>query len=125
MKKTFESFVVMTMLVLGCVCTTGCGVDDVAKTANSAKETVVNTASDAKENVDWWTRSTDHQSWTNKSGTKIEINERRKEGDFEIKITYSTDDLDSWGEEKYTESPVTVMYVDKLTEELVTTLREQ
>lgn len=125
MKKTFESFVVMAMLVLGILPMTGCGVDEAKQAASSAAETVTNTASTAKEQVDWWTRSTDHQSWVNESGTKIEINERRKEGDFEIKITYSTDNLDSWGEEKYTESPVTVMYVDKLTEELVTTLRNQ
>ena len=123
--KTFKNFVIMVMLVLGVLPLTACGVDDAANTVNSAKETVVNTASDAKKNVDWWTRSTDHQSWTNESGTKIEIKERRKEGDFMITVTYNVEGLDSWGEEKYTESPTTVMYVDKLTEELIKTLREQ
>lgn len=125
MKKNLKNFVVMAMLVFGCICTTGCGVDDAKQTINNVTETVNQTASDTKETVSWWTRSTDHQSWTNESGTKIEIEERRKEGDFMITVTYNKDTLGSWGEEKYTESPTVVMYVDQINEELVDELRKQ
>lgn len=125
MKATIKNLFVILVLVLGILPMTGCGVDDAKQTVNQAAETVNKTASDAKETVTWWTRSTDHQSWVNPSGTKIEINERRKEGDFEIKVTYNKDNLGSWGEEKYTESPTVVMYVDQINEELIDELREQ
>lgn len=123
--KAFKNFIITMILVLGCVCTTGCGVNDATNAAHSAKETVVNTASDAKEQVDWWTRRTDHQSWTNPSGTEIEITERRKEGDFEIRIVYKTENLTPYGEETYTNDPTVVMYVDQISEELMDRLQNE
>lgn len=123
--KAFKNFIITMILVLGCVCTTGCGVDDATNAAHSAKEQVTTTAHNAKETVDWWTRSTDHQSWTNPNGTRIEISERRKEGDFEIKIVYKTENLTPYGEEAYTEEPTVVMYVDQISEELMDRLQNE
>lgn len=121
MKKNFKNFVVALIMVLCCVFSTGCGVDDAASTVSSAKETVVNTASDAKQTVDWWTRSTDHMKWKNPSGTEIEITERRKEGDFKIEVKYAKDTINTnpYGEERYTDDATIVMYVDSIDEELM------
>ena len=127
MKKNFEMIFVMIAFVLGVMPLTGCGVDDAKKTVNQAKETVTTTASDAQETVSWWTRSTDHQSWTNPTGTKIEINERRREGDFEVKVTYAKDDLNETETDELTYSGdgVAVIYVDEITEDLINRLRNQ
>ena len=84
-KNNFAMFVMIMILTLTCVCTTGCDqADKAVKAASSAKETVVNTASDVKEEATRLTRKLDNQSWTNPTGTKIKIEERRKEGDFKI-----------------------------------------
>lgn len=126
MKKNFAKSIMIIALALVCVCTTGCGVvDGAAKAADSAKETVVNTASDVKETASWWTRSTEKQAWTNSTGTKVEIHERRKEGDYEIKITYPQATLNEENREgvKPTGDASVVMYVDHISDELIDELQ--
>lgn len=127
MKKNngFAKFFMIVVLALVTISTTGCGMDDAANAANSAKETVVNTASDTREKVEYWTRKIDSQSWTNGTGTKIEIKERRKEGDFEIKITYPQATLNEENREgvKPTGDASVVMYVDHISDELIDELQ--
>lgn len=125
-KNTFVKFVMIITLALVCVCTTGCGAaEKAAETANQAKETVVTTASNAKESASWWTRKTESQSWTNSTGTKIEIKERRKEGDFEVKVTYDKDDLNTDNREGVTPTgdATIILYVDHISEELMDELQ--
>lgn len=127
MKKNngFAKFFMAIILAFVCICTTGCGMDDAAKAADSAKETVVNTASDVKETASWWTRSTEKQSWTNSTGTQIKVEERRKEGDFKITITYAQKDLNTENREGVTPTgdATIVVYVDRISEELMDELQ--
>ena len=126
-KNTFVKFFMIVILALVCVCTTGCGAaEKAAETANQAKETVVKTASNAKESASWWTRKVESQSWTNSTGTRVEIKERRKEGDFEIKVTYSKETLNNDNREnvKPTDDVTVVMYVDHISEELMDELQD-
>lgn len=125
MKKNFKRFVMIIIMALVCVCATGCGMDDVTKTANSAKEKVVETTNSAKEGVSWWTRSTDHQSWTNPTGTRIEITERRKEGDFRITVTYPVEVLNQDNREgvRPTGDATITIYADSISEELMEELQ--
>lgn len=126
-KNNFAMFVMIMILTLTCVCTTGCDqADKAVKAASSAKETVVNTASDVKEEATRLTRKLDNQSWTNPTGTKIKIEERRKEGDFKITITYDKETLNENNRENVipTGDATIVVYVDRISEEMIEELQD-
>lgn len=126
-KNNFAMFVMIMILTLTCVCTTGCDqADKAVKAASSAKETVVNTASDVKEEATRLTRKLDNQSWTNPTGTKIKIEERRKEGDFKITITYDKETLNENNRENVipTGDATIVVYVDHISEEMIEELQD-
>ena len=126
-KNNFAMFVMIMILTLTCVCTTGCDqADKAVKAASDAKETVVNTASDVKEEATRLTRKLDNQSWTNPTGTKIKIEERRKEGDFKITITYDKETLNENNRENVipTGDATIVVYVDHISEEMIEELQD-
>lgn len=126
-KNNFAMFVMIMVLTLTCVCTTGCDqADKAVEAASSAKETVVNTASDVKEEATRLTRHLDKQSWTNPTGTKIKIEERRKEGDFKITITYDKETLNENNREDVipTGDATIVLYVDHISEEMIEELQD-
>lgn len=123
--KNIKNFVMIIIMALTVTFVTGCGVDDAAQVAHSAKEKVIETTNSAKEGVTWWTRSTSHQSWTNPSGTRIEIVERRKEGDFKITVTYPVEVLNQDNREgvRPTGDATITLYADSISEELMEELQ--
>lgn len=123
--KKFERIIVIIVIALFVVCATGCGVDEAAEAAHSAKERVVETTNSAKEGVSWWIRSTDHQSWTNPTGTRVEIVERRKEGDFKITVIYPVEVLNKDNREgvRPTGDATITIYADSISEELMEELQ--
>ena len=125
MKNVKKVFFVM-VLVLCCMFSTGCGVNDATETFNHAKDSAVEAASDAKDKASWWTRKTQSQSWTNPStGTEIEIKEDRKSGNFLITVRYTNESIeDSW-EGCKTKDAIVTMVVDQVTDDLIDDLRDE
>lgn len=126
MKKHFVFVIMLMIAVLGFA-----GTPSVAHATSDAPEATEdnkNVIDRAKEGAAWWTRSTKKESWVNpETGTKVTIKERRKEGDFEVRLDYTVETLNNneqrgW---KHTAPATTTMYVDEVTENLIDLLRNE
>lgn len=128
-----KKFVFVTMFAI--VMMTGFGFAGTSSVAYAASDAPAAATEDdkgiidrAKEGAAWWTRSTKRESWVNpETGTKVTIKERRKEGDFEVRLDYTVETLNrdetrGW---KYTAPATTTMYVEELTDGLINELRSQ